>query len=278
MDMPVAYSYFEAMYTRMEMIFPDLAENIALDLVRNIFNETVRLDTKLNRFNELSIVSELNNRTTNIPIEVDDEMFYILQQCSYFYQITKGFFDITIQSKVELPFSSTRYLLDEKTKTVTFVHPKIQIDLGGFAKGYALQKIENLLKEYSVKNCVVNFGNSSVITVGHHPFGDSWNIGIEHPMHKNESLEIIALKDNALSVSGNIPKKPKHIISPATHKYINGVKMIVVIGSSPLISEILSTALFAAPSNVKGQILLNFPEYRMKQLMYQEQGKTIVYS
>lgn len=50
------------------------------------------------------------------------------------------------------------------------------INLSGFLKGYALEKIRELLQQYEIENALVNMGNSSVLALGHHPLADGWKV------------------------------------------------------------------------------------------------------
>ncbi|MDP4206809.1 MAG: FAD:protein FMN transferase [Bacteroidota bacterium] len=275
-SVPIAYASFYAMHTRMEIIFPGLTEEKSRRLTNLIYQNTLQLEEWLNRFDPHSKLSILNHAAGIRPLKIDDEMFEIMEYCLSYYERTNGFFDVGINSLSPQPFLKEKFTLDTSSKTVSFVHPDIRIDLGGFAKGYTIQKVEILLKEEQVENCLVNFGNSSILALGHHPYGDSWRLGVEHPFRKGESIQVFDLRDQALSVSGNVPQHPEHIISPETHQVITGLSMISVVGKSGLTAEVLSTALFAGNENERIQILTNFPEYKANSIFYSEEGISII--
>lgn len=274
--MPVAFASFEAMHTRVEMVFTGLDVVKSEFLCNTVYEETLRLDAMLNRFDATSELSYVNAHAGKQPIQISEEMADVLDSCLSFHEATKGFFDVTVHSPATIPNGDGRYRVDPDVKKVTFMHPAVQIDLGGFAKGYALKKIQYLMFEQEIANYVLNFGNSSILAVGQHPYGRCWNIGVEHPVQKGKTIQLFNLTNQSLSISGNVPLHPQHIISPLTSNFITGLSMISVKGQSPLTAEILSTALFAAPANMRSQLLTKFPGYSACNIHYDAIGASTV--
>jgi FAD:protein FMN transferase len=260
-QMAVASVSFQAMHTCLGVIFPALSKEKSKYLSEVIYKLVTHLDQILNRFDVQSELSKINLLAAKYPVKISSELFEILWICNALYDRTKGFFDVCVQSKVLLKKPTKRYFLDRSQKTVSFLHPGVIIDLGGFAKGYAVQSIKSFLRKEKVTDCFINFGNSSICALGTHPFGDSWRIGIQHIFYKEKNVQSFDLCNKSLSVSGNTPRHPKHIICPKTAEVIEGFSMISVCGSSPLLCEVLSTALFAAPDNKKATVLRNFNNY-----------------
>jgi len=201
----------------------------------NIITELNSLNNRFNTFDKSSELYYINQHASDLKIKVSDEMWTVLNRCKDFYNCTGGLFDITLKD-----FTTVK--LDEDSHSVYFSEPETSLDLGGFAKGYAMEKIHKILIDADVEQCFVDFGNSSVLALGHHPFGDSWKISIPNPYLKDQLLDEISLCDNALSVSGNTPHYTGHIINPTSGNFNTDHKMVCIIAKSPLVVEVLTTA------------------------------------
>lgn len=200
--------------------------------------EVKRLDKMLNRFDTESDISLINREAGHYPISVSDEIWSILQDCQHYYELTEGYFDVTVQD-------FTKVLLSEKDKSVFFFSETLHFDLGGYGKGYALSRIQQIVKRNGIGKALVNFGNSSVLAVGSHPHGAFWLVGIENP-YTRERMADLKLCDSSLSISGNMPSHPQHILNPLTGQYINERKMVSIVARDPVIAEVLTTAFMVA--------------------------------
>lgn len=201
----------------------------------DIISELNRLNNRLNRFDKSSEIYYINQQAQSSNIKVSDEMWTILNICKDYFNRTERLFDITLKD-----FTTVKF--DENKQSIFFSKPTTTLDLGGFAKGYAMEKIHKILIDADVEQCFVDFGNSSVLAIGHHPYGDSWRISIPNPYTREQLLDEISLCDNALSVSGNTPHYAGHIINPTSGNYNNDNKMVCIIAKSPLDVEVLTTA------------------------------------
>lgn len=234
----------QIMGTRFDMLILEKSREEA-DLIWNtVVNELRRLDRMLNRFDPLSEVSSINRQAAKNPCSVSQEMWEVLIACQHFHRQTAGLFDITLHD-----FSALH--LAETDHSVQFTHPGITIDFGGYAKGYAVRKIQHYLKSLSVQNCFVDFGNSAILGLGHHPYGDSWKVSIVSPYPSKNILGEVSLKDEALSVSGNSATYTAHIMRPGSGEAVNERKVVAVTSFNPLDAEVLSTSLMIANSDEK---------------------------
>jgi thiamine biosynthesis lipoprotein len=211
----------------------------------HIINELERLDKILNRFDPHSEVSKINSHTYQSKIQISKEMESILQLCSYYYETTSHLFDITLKdfSKIQL----------HEHSCISFISPDISLDFGGFAKGYALKKIKKLIEQENINHAFVNFGNSSILGMGHHPYGDSWRVSFLNPYNQS-LLNEFDLKNTTLSTSGNTLQYTGHIMNPLTGLFNEQRKASSIISTDPLEAEILSTVWMIA--NKEQQLLL----------------------
>nr|WP_076931980.1 FAD:protein FMN transferase [Proteiniphilum saccharofermentans] len=239
------------MGTRFDLLIIDQDRLKCQEAWNYINSELQRLDQLFNRFDSASETSKINREAIHAPVYPDREMWSILRSCQMYYEHTMGLFDITLND-----FS--KVLLNEKECTVFFLKKDISLDFGGYAKGYALLKIKGIIHKTGVKDCFVDFGNSSIMGIGHHPYGDAWKVSFENPYNQGVVLDEISLKDMALSISGNTPSYTGHIARPGSMKPVNEHKAIAVMLENPLDAEVLSTVFMIATNEEKKRISESF--------------------
>lgn len=215
----------------------------------DITDELERLDKMLNRFDAGSEVSILNGYGHQSPVSISTELESILQVCLHYYEQTFHLFDITLKDFSQVQFHDNR--------SISFNSPSLTLDFGGFAKGYALNKIRDILRQGNIQNAFVDFGNSSIMGIGHHPYGDCWKVSLLNP-YTQQNLDEFCLTDNTLSTSGNTEQYTGHIIDPLTGTYNRQRKITSVLSADPLDAEILSTVWMIANDEQRELITTNF--------------------
>ncbi|HPT30607.1 MAG TPA: FAD:protein FMN transferase [Prolixibacteraceae bacterium] len=213
--------------------------------------ETERLHSMLNRFDPSSEISLLSKDAVHAPVGVNDELWEVLLDCRKYHELTSGLFDITLTG-----FSGIQFDMDGHT--IFFDGREFTLDLGGYAKGYAMKKIRNFLNLSGVNQAFFNFGSSSVMTLGNHPSGKPWLVGIDNPFQPGQQLGTVELSGNSMSTSGNLPNHRLHVVDPATGELFRGRKVVSVVAGSDTEAEVLSTALLLADQEKAEQIKKNF--------------------
>ncbi len=215
----------------------------------HITNELESLDKMLNRFDPQSEVSGINKHAIQNKIQISKELEEIFQLCQYYYENTLHLFDITLKdfSKIQI----------HDNQRISFASSTITLDFGGFAKGYALKKIKKFIEQENVNHAFVDFGNSSIMGIGHHPYGDCWKVSLQNP-YTQQTLDEFCLTDNTLSTSGNTEQYTGHIINPLTGIYNEQKKVTSILSDNPLDAEILSTVWMIADDQQREQINENF--------------------
>lgn len=240
-----------AMGTRMDAILLGKDKNRSILCWNAIEQEVRRLSKMFNKFDENSELFAINHHAFAEPQKVSEELWNILKECQHHHELTDGYFDITIGHFENLIF-------DDKDKTINFEEENMEIDLGACGKGYALDKIRNILIENGFSSSLINFGNSSVLGLGTHPYGNCWPIGINNPFDPKKQLGIVELNNSTMSTSGNMPSHKKHIINPYTGEYNEQRKMVTVRSVSPIEAEIVSTTLMILPHEKEEKVLSNY--------------------
>jgi FAD:protein FMN transferase len=280
------HDQFMAMNTRFDAVFTGIEPFEAEDLFFRIKTEILRIERMLNHFDEDSPVSEINRKAFNGPLEVNPELWEVLKRCKYHFEKTSGAFDITIFKllncwkeylaenrtpclleiqELQSSIGMDKVVLNEKNKTIYFTSPGIELDFGGWGKGYALERIRLLLEQSMLENGFISFGDSSILAIGHHPHGDHWKVGVRNMFKPTENVLVYEMLDSALSTSGtssyNELKGPViygKTISPFTGFPIEGYQSISVHCQSPEVAEVLSTSLLVADEKQKEKIKKNY--------------------
>lgn len=280
---------YSSMGTRFNFLTYGLDEAFFSSAKTFIINELERIEQKFTRYNDNSEISKINKLAVTEPVPTDAETISLLALCKEYYTRTNKLFDITVgrytnfvvdtvplETGADSALSSQRILsenaipgadniiLDFDVSTVFFQDTMISIDLGGIGKGYALEKIKQYCAENHITNALISFGDSSITTLGSHPHGDYWPIGIQHSFSPGSPVYTFKLNDSSLSTSGNNPNNQikfganGHIINPLTGKFQKELKTVSVVADSPIEAEILSTSLFIAGDKDKAEILSQF--------------------
>ena len=245
---PVFYAWYELMHTRLDVVLCHKTEKAARAVAGRVYEMIQTLSHRLNRFDPQSDLWRINNFALTEPVPLDPEIWDIVSDALDALRRTNSFFDIRVDSAEGAYSGDSGIVMEESTRTIRFTRPGIHLDLGGYAKGYALEKAREILFRSDVSDALLSFGNSSVLALGNRPLGEGWSIGVEHLMGNRPAVFEVSLHSESMSTSGNSPRHPVHIYSPLARCYVEGLKMNTVVSDSALESEIFSTALMACRS------------------------------
>ena len=221
------------MGTRLEVLTIGESEEKMAGLWENLSSKALSLDAMLNRFDPASEVSILNHSDNPLELEMSEDLSEMVRLADEYYDRTNGLFDI--------------------------VDGEGKLDFGGFAKGYFLKKCEEMLRSKGITCAFVDFGSSSILGIGKHPYGDSWKVGVVDPYTKMQVREV-SLNDASMSTSGNAPSYSGHIRDPRTGAPCQGRRLVTVLSDNPLDAEVLSTVLMIAGDEEREVIMTNFPD------------------
>jgi thiamine biosynthesis lipoprotein len=276
-----------AMGTRLDIIIHGVEEEEGERAFGMAIREVRRIEKLLSRFDQDNPIATINRLGFKQSLTVDQELFGILLRCREYYELSKGIFDIGLgrvvtEIKEKKPsaeiiremlrhsgFKNIR--LEEGEKTVKFDGKYVELDFGGFGKGYALERIRTLFVDTDISDSFISFGDSSVLAMGNHPHGQGWKSGIRHHFRPEESLFTFTLIEESLSTSGT-----GHILDPSGGKGSEAYRNISVASADPVESEVLSTALIAADVKKQIEILKNFAACRALEVSYEGDGKPTI--
>lgn len=270
-DVPAAYSRLLAMHTECEILLPRCPEKDARKRISTSWKLVREADRRYNRHDPDSLLSAVNRDAADREVPVDEEMFMVLEFCTTFRRATNGYFDIAANADSRST-GRDEWILDPGKRTVRFSRKGMSLDLGGFAKGFVLDQV---VKETAPSGCgIISFGGSSTYAIGSHPFGQAWPVSVGHPYYADKTAHTFHLRDASLSVSGKDRHGRGHIIDPKTGNTVEKEGMVAVMGASPMVTEVLSTALWIAPAEERNTILSSFEGYHAWEILCLPDGKT----
>lgn len=241
------YAWFLSMHTRVDIILCSRKpEKELLFVINRIFETLCRLEKMANFYDPTSELSLVNRTASISPVVLSEELYSMISLCLEYNSQTLGCFDVTVHSENYNQDTIHAVHLSVEDRSVCFRQSGVTINLSGFLKGYALDSIKDILKEYRIEDALVNMGNSSILALGNHPVGSGWKINN------------VLLHNECLTTSGNDSPERQHIVSPRNGTMVEGEKRITVVTTSGAIGEILSTSLFAADSEQREFLLTEF--------------------
>ena len=247
--------------------------------IQRVFDEMYRIDDLMSPFKKNSEVSLINKDATKHPVKISRELFNLIKKSINISKLSNGAFDITFASvgylydyrKKQKPTKEeiTKHLksinyknieLDNINQTIFFTKTNTRIDLGGIAKGHAVDNAINLIQHHGIKQAMVSAGGDTRI-IGDKK-GRPWYVGIRHPRNKNESAVILPLSHTAISTSGDYERyfikdniRHHHIIEPSTGDSARELRSVSILGSNSTTTDALSTTVFILGLN-KGMKLI----------------------
>ena len=244
-----------------------------------------RIDQAFSPWIETSELYRVNQHAAKAPQPISAEMLYLLERALFYGHLTQGAFDITFasvgylydyrakqqptekQAQALLPaVNFQRIKLNPKAATIAFDHPDVRIDLGGIAKGYAVDRAIAILRNFEVEHATVSAGGDSRVLGDRR--GRPWMIGIKKPRSlpgDEEPAIVLPLQDAAVSTSGDYERyfidpdtgeRIHHIINPRTGHSAHGLVSVTVIGRDGIDTDALSTSVFVLGVE-KGLALIN---------------------
>ncbi len=271
---PQRFEYSEmAMGVRARIVIYAPDEHHAQGAARAAFDRIAFLEQVMSDYRPDSEI----NRLSAEPVRVSPELYYILRKSQDLSRRSDGAFDVTVGPLIKLwrtarktgvlPTSNEieaarklvgwrKVIIDPRRHTVA-LHSKMQLDLGGIAKGYACDEAIRVLKEHGITNALVEMGGDIVVS-GPPPGKSGWEVSLVG----GDSSRRTPLSNVAISSSGDTEqfvviggKRYSHIVDPRTGLGLTDRIAVTVIAPTGVLSDGLSTALSVLGPE-KGRALL----------------------
>ena len=247
----------------------------ALDAAFNRIEELAGLIT-VDGVNEGSEVEKINEQAGVEPVQVSDDLYYLLKAAYDYSKSTAGSFDMTIgpitelwhigfddakkpeQSEIDAALTLIDYSkveFDDEAQTVYLPEKGMRIDLGAIAKGFITDEVVDVLKEYEVDTAIVDLGGN-IYVLGDSARGEDvgWNVGIQDPFEtRGKIIGSLVLSNKSIVTSGIYERfievdgvNYHHLMNPENgYPFDNELAGVSVITKKSIDGDGLSTSLFS---------------------------------
>ncbi|MDO6747790.1 FAD:protein FMN transferase [Gilvimarinus sp. 1_MG-2023] len=279
----------DIMGTRISVTLQHTDEKTGQQLLQQALDEMHRIDATYSPYkpsSELSLMNEQAGQKGAAAVTVSSEMLKLLDKSLYYGRLTQGAFDITFASLAryydyraqQQPSADQRQalmsaidyrhvLLNRAESSVHYQHPAVTVDLGGIAKGYAVDRVINLLRAAGIEHASVSAGGDSRV-LGNRD-GRPWLVGIKQPRGDAGIAITLPLTDTAISTSGDYERyyiddngeRIHHIINPQTGKSTDELASVTVLGPDAFDTDALSTSIFVLGRERGLALIETLPEF-----------------
>lgn len=267
--------------------------------MESVIAEMRRTDELMSTYKPESQLSQVNAHAFQRPVQVDPDIVEVVERSFDVSRMSGGAFDITYASvgylydyrahqkpsdaaiADSLPGVDYRKVqVDHDAHTIRFLREGTRIDLGGIAKGYAVDRAVQHLRALGIRHAMVNAGGDTRLLGDRR--GQPWMVGIRDPRNEGRIVVRVPLTDEAISTSGDYERyfeengvRYHHILVPSTGRSARGVRSATVIGPDATLTDGLSTTLFVLGVEQGMQLVARLPG--VEAVMVDEQGR-IYYS
>lgn len=233
-----------------------------------VMAEMHRIDRTMSPHKPDSELSRINQRAARAPVVLSEEMFRLVERACHFSRLSAGAFDISYAAVGQLydyrrgirPSEAAiararqavgwqHLMLDARARSLRFTRPGMRIDLGGFAKGHAVDNAACLLARRGIRHAMVSAGGDSRV-IGDRR-GQPWTVAIRHPRRAAEVVAVLPLVDVSISTSGDYERyfeqdgeRFHHLIDPRSGSSPSSVHSVTILADDGLSSEALSKCVF----------------------------------
>ncbi|AQQ70426.1 Thiamine biosynthesis lipoprotein ApbE precursor [Limihaloglobus sulfuriphilus] len=243
----------EAMNSTFEayIIHPD--KKYASQAAYEGFREIELLEKDLSRYIDNSEITQISRLCCDREMTVSPWTMECLAAAAKIFAMTEGAFDITMDKDrpvkngpVRSESGFSRLALDIDSFKVSVSGEPVTVDLGGIGKGYALEKMAEVLIEWDITDFLIHGGRSSVLARGACGGSGGWPVRITNQL-KGGVITKAKLLDSAMASSGL--QKGEHIINPRTGSAVSHSLASWVIHNDAAIADGLSTAFIIMKDN-----------------------------
>jgi thiamine biosynthesis lipoprotein len=255
--------------------------------ILRVRQEIERFDRIFSLYRRDSEISRLNEAGT--LLKPSPELRKLVEESQHLGELSGGAFDISVQPLwrlYEAHFWSRTAIqpdivarardvahtvvdfrqIESGARAIGFARGGMAITLNGIAQGYISDAIADMLRNEGFESAVVDLGEYR--TIGRHPDGRPWRIGIRDAQGVGRIDRMVDLEDMALAVSGGYGTtfeasgKCHHIFDPRTGASANSLVDVAVIGPRAMAADGLATAICVAGEAVAPTLLAAYPQTR----------------
>ncbi len=245
-----------------------LADENGEELLNLAVDEVKRIEDILTEFSDKSQTTMINQSAGIRPVTVDQEVYEIIKRSKEISGITQGAFDITSGLlKRMYNFKGQQFTLPDEARLtealkcvgyknislldghrVYLTKPNMHIGFGAIGKGYAADKVKELLIKKGITSGVIN-ASGDLTAWGTRSDGKPWKVGISNPNDRDKTIAWLPIDHASVATSGDYEQyfeiegvRYSHSINPKTGKPVRGIKSVTVVSPSAELSDAMATA------------------------------------
>lgn len=261
----------------------------AYQVLEMAFEELNRIEARLTYFSEDSDIGRINRFAVTRSVGVPRETADLISKALHWSDVTGGFFepglgkvsalwDVKHRSEPPPDDQWIRFADRHFSKKIVLSHEKnisqirlladdVKIDLGGIGKGYAADRIIQILREEGMDQALVNLGGD-IAAIGGRSESEGWRIGVKNPAAPHDIIRVLSLRNQAVATSGTYEqyfvskgRMYHHLIDPSLGRPgKTGFESLTVIGDNCRDADALATGLFFLADKEKKRILEDHTE------------------
>jgi len=240
-------------------------------LLETGINEIERIEDLLSEFREHTLTTKINHYAGIRPVQVNKEVFDLIERSLKLSALTQGAFDISSGPLKKLyRFNNENFSFPEKETiqnalanvgwekiklnpndlSIFLTKKGMHISFAAIGKGYAADQVKKIWLKNGVSSGVIN-ASGDLTAFGNRTDGSFWNIGIANPDNKTEMLFYVPLKNASVATSGDYEQffmqdgiRYSHNINPITGQPLKGIKSVSIFSPSAELSDALATAIY----------------------------------
>lgn len=260
------------------------------DLPEQALNQSQKtiaeIEKTCNIFDPESELSRLNRTAYEQEFICSPLLWEMLCRADHYYRLSGGAFDVSVQplmrlwgfrrKRKSLPAPDeigqvmktvgwNKLKLNPEKRSVRFTVKGMEIDFGGIAKGFALEKVLNGFRQLGVSRAVLDLGGNIGCIAAENK--DAFRIGIRDPQSPGEVIGTLPLRRHCIATSGGYErfviiggKQYAHIMDPRTGMPVSGMLSVTVVTPNGTDSDALSTAVFVGGEKLAAEICRKIPD------------------
>jgi thiamine biosynthesis lipoprotein len=261
------------------------AEATRRDAIDEAFGAIAEVDRLMSNYREDSELSHLNRDAARGLVKVSDPLYSVLEAAQRVSEASGGVFDVTVGPLVRLwgfkdkrPHVPTReeldgvrplvsyknLILEAPSHAVRFLRPGVELDLGGIAKGFAVELAANVLRSHSLSGFIDAGGNQYLL--GSPPGKEEWSVGVRDPMAPERLLGTLRLREGSVSTSSQganfleaSGRRYGHILDPRSLEPSEASLSATVVSKDGTLADALSKVVFILGPQEGLRALRSFP-------------------
>lgn len=275
----------DKMGTRIEVQIWHENADAAMALLAETMAEFDRIEAAMSTYRESSEISLVNRDAAARAVPVSAELYALVELALAIGELTDGAFDISYDSVGQLydfrgkqrpqagditarleAINYRHVSLNPEERSIRFASDGVRINLGGIAKGYAVESVISLLRASGVEHALATAGGDTRLLGDRR--GKPWIVGVRDPDDEAGLVTRLGLIDEAVSTSGDYERffiedgmRYHHILDPGTGRSASGVRSATVVGPDATMTDGLSTSVFVLGLDAGIELIESLEDY-----------------